>query len=327
MSELMQLQRSSHITRPIDNTALDAFTQCDWKFLASMIWHRRREGALSPALCAGDALHKMLEVHYKTGGDREMVLLTLQAVWQGHDREDDFRTPERMVSIYDDYIRFWGAHDHDCRNNGKTVGYPEQPLVEIPLEVGWTAKEDVINGFSPASLHPYTGKLDRIIEWQGLYYVEDHKTTAAPGGDGDRFGGQFWSQFDPSNQMMGYAVLAQEMTGLPIAGVRINGIGWLKTKTKFGRQLISYAPQRLVEWKSNYNRLVERLEEGYRRLAAGDPPEIAFPRTWRCHQKYGACTYVDICTTIPQRRQQVLEQDFVVNEWNPMHAGGEEAVE
>lgn len=312
--ELIQLRRSPWITRPIDNTSLEAFTQCDWKFWASMVQHRQREGAPPPPLSAGSAWHKMMEAHYKTGGDRNAVLQALIMGWEPHDRPDDHRTPERLTVAYDAYIRFWGDHDTETRQNGRTVGFDRKqpnngnPLVEAPVEISW-----------PGALHPYVGRIDRIYELNGLFYVEDHKTTT-------QMGKTYFHQFDPSAQLMGYAWLATKLTGLKISGVRINATAILKTETKLARKVFSYSDERLQEWADNYNRLIERLEERYRK----DPEakmldnQDVWPRTWRCAERWGRmCKYADVCTTSYSRRMQVLTTEFAVKPWDPMTMVGE----
>jgi hypothetical protein len=316
----IQPRRSPHIPRPIDNTALALYMECPRKFFYAMVLHRRKENSAAPALSFGSCWHKAMEAHYKTGGDRTSVEEAIIMGWEPHDKPDDHRTVDRVLTCYDKYLETYGDHNTDCRNNGKTVGYPGNPMVEIPIEIAW-----------PGSLHPYTGKIDRIIEWQGLYFVEDHKTTS-------RMGDYYFYQFDPDNQMMGYAWLAQLITGLPIAGVRINALAALKTQTKFARELVSYSKERLKEWTDNYNVWIRRVEDSYKTFESlpqsdqpRDPEEVllsAFPHNFRaCAGKYRQCEYTDVCTITPARRAYVLEHEYAERPWNPLETfeeGGEE---
>jgi hypothetical protein len=190
-------------------------------------------------------------------------------------------------------------------------------MVEIPSEISW-----------PGALHPYTFRIDRIIEWNGLFYVEDHKSTSA-------MGASYFRQFDPSNQMMGYAWTAQQLTGLPIAGVRINAIGVLKTQTKLAREVVSYSQQRLQEWARNYNVSVQRIERSYMlyNLAVdpafqGDREQLllqAWPHRFNaCHGKYGMCQYSEVCASSPHIRGRLLET-YEENPWEPLETFAEEA--
>lgn len=292
---LVQLEaprRSPHIPRSLDNTALADYMACPFKYYAGMVLHRRRAGAPSPAISAGTAWHAGLEAHFKTGGNRDAVQRAIVMAWEQHDRPEDHRTVERVLASYDQYIDYWGSHDQDAARSGRTVGFPDNPLVEIPVELSW-----------PGALHPYTGRIDRIYEHNGLYYVEDHKSTS-------QMGTYYFHQFDPDNQMMGYAALAEILTGLPIAGVRINAVCFLKGSTKFAREVISFSKERLAHWRENYNMWVQLIEQAY----AND----FWPHNFKsCSGKYGACQYTPVCSSSPHRRMQVLEMEYEEKPWEP----------
>lgn len=323
---LVQIRRSPWIPRPIDNTALADYMACPRKYFYGMVLNRRRSGATAPPLAFGTSWHAALEAHYKTGGNEAAVQLAILNSWQQHDRPDDHRTVERVLSCYHQYLDHWGDHATDTSRNGRTVGFPENPMVEIPVEIAW-----------PGGAHPYTGKIDRIIEINGLYYVEDHKTTS-------QLGAQYFQQYDPNNQMMGYAWLAQKLTGLRIAGVRINALGVLKTQTKLAREIVSYSKERLEEWGRNYNAWVYRLEDSYKIMdpevyglgapkEPGDPDYsmteeeamlVAWPHNFMaCSAKYGMCQYASLCSFQPARRGYVLETEFQQKEWDPMEVFNE----
>lgn len=320
---LVQIRRSPHIPRPIDNTALADYMACPRKFFYGMVLNRRRTGSTPPPLAFGTSWHAAMEAHYKTGGDRYAVELAIMKSWEQHDRPDDHRTMQRVLTCYDQYLQHWGDHASDTSRNGRTVGFPENPMVEIPVEIAW-----------PGGLHPYTGKIDRIIDINGLYYVEDHKTTS-------QLGANYFQQYDPNNQMMGYAWLAQKLTGLRIAGVRINALGVLKTQTKLAREIVSYSKERLEEWAQNYNQWVVQIERSYQivqefNATHPDPsPEEAravvlraFPHNFMaCSAKYGICQYASVCSFQPARRNFVLETEFTLKEWDPMEIFSEGAAD
>lgn len=311
-------RRAPFLERSIDNTALAAYMRCPREFYYSMVLHRRKKGATRPPLAYGTTWHAILEAHYKTGGNQDAVTRAAIMSWEPHDNPDDHRTLERALSEYPKYLARWGSHDADTRDFGKTVGFPDAPVVENPTEIWW-----------PGALHPYAGKIDRIFENQGQYYVEDHKTTSA-------LGKTYFRQFDPSNQMMGYAWLAQKLTGVPIAGVRINAHAVLKTESKFERQTVMFSQDRLEDWARNYNVWIERLSNSMRLATVVIAPETeptqeavdsAFPHNFNsCAGKYGACTYVDTCTMPVKIRRRVLENDYAYEPWDPMKAEGEDEV-
>jgi hypothetical protein len=144
-------------------------------------------------------------------------------------------------------------------------------------------------------------------------------------------GERFFHQFDPSNQMMGYAWCAQQFLGKPIAGVRINAHAVLKTTSKFARQIITYSQDRLQEWGANYNEWVVRINEstGWWKRYLNDEIEPGpgaeevllhvFPHNWEaCAGKYGQCVYTDVCSSPVRVRQTILEKDFELHPWNPL---------
>jgi hypothetical protein len=305
----IESRRSPLIPRSIDNTALDMYMACPRKFYYGMVLNRRRGGPLSPALAYGTVWHKILETHYRTGGNAAAVRSAAIAAWQPHFNPDDHRTLDRALSAYEGYLARWGEHDAEIKGWGKTVGYPDSPVIENATEIWW-----------PGAPHPYAGKIDRVFELQGLFYVEDHKTSS-------QLGTNFFVQFDPSNQMMGYAALAQLLTGLPIAGVRINAHGVLKTQNKFERKIITYSQPRLREWQENYARWIDKLEGSYRRHGLSHAPEMgetddllsAWPHNFNaCAARYGQCTYADVCAQVPHVRGRILESEFDEIPWDPM---------
>lgn len=287
------------IDRPLDNTALAAYATCPRKYFYSMVQHRRRIGRTTPALAYGTCWHAMLEAHYKTGGDADAVFLAGAKSWEDHGKEDDHRTFDRAWMEYGNYKKRWGEHDEE---DAKTVGFPDTPAVEISANVMF-----------PGALHAYAGKIDRIIELQGQYFVEDHKTTS-------RMGNYYFSQFELSNQMMGYVSIAKMlMPSVRIAGVRINAHCVLKRESKFERQIITFTEDRLQEWQENLNVWIGQLSDAY---GSG-----RFPGDYTaCDGKYGMCAYSEVCSLSPRLRERALEADFEINPWNPLEAKEEDAV-
>lgn len=285
------------IDRPLDNTALTLFMKCPRKYDFAMRQHRRNMGRPTPAIAYGTAWHKMLELHYKFGGDADLVSLGLQKAWEDHGKADDHRTMERAWLEYQRYVERYGPPDQE---DAKTVGFPENPLVEISANVTWEG-----------AAHAYAGKIDRIVELQGQYYVEDHKTTS-------RMGDYYFKQFELSNQMMGYVWIARKLfPSIKVAGVRINAHCVLKRDSKFARNIISFSDDRLEEWAQNYSHWVEQLQHAYSR--------DRFPGNYsECDGKYRFCEYGDVCSMPPHLRERVLEADYEINPWNPLEAEEDE---
>jgi hypothetical protein len=279
------------IERPIDNTALSTFMRCPRKYDLSMRkgWRQKDK---AQALNFGSFWHRLLETHYKTGGNPSSVLDTY-IKWQGEVPDNgDYRTAPRALACYEQYRKTYNIKN-DVR---ETVGWPEAPMVEISTAIS-----------SPVLLHEYAGKLDRIVSVGGLGYVEDHKTTS-------RLDKYFFKQFENSNQMLGYVWMARQLvTDIKVVGVRINLAHILTNKTSFDRQIITFSDSRIAEWEDNTNRWLRRLERSIE--------EEDFPAHYGdngCNGKYGRCEFFDVCSTPLRIRDSVLQQDFHLDPWDPL---------
>lgn len=288
------------IDRPLDNTAMTAYSTCPREYMFGMVEHRRGEGR-APALVYGAAWHVAMAVHYRTGGDRDRVIRAVFSKWEGHDSPDDYRTMERVILDYDKYVEFYGPPG-GAKDAGRTIGDP--PLVEVPT-----------NALANGLLHPWAGKLDRFIDLGGLVYIEDHKTTS-------RLDKHYFSQYELSRQMKGYQFLAQQvMPGRIVVGVRINLAHVLTKSTAFHRREFTFSPDVIAEWVRNENAWMKRLARDYELLAAGD--EDAFPGHYGdngCSRKFGMCGYHKVCQATPKARRAILERDYPINPWNPLEA-------
>lgn len=299
---------------------MSAFMRCPSEFEKSMRQHRRY-GGTKAALHFGSVWHTAMENHYNSPecGEKELIERVEYAAierWGAVSLPDDIRTLPRLLMDYKKYLRVNGL---PWREERQTVGWPGTPAVELNGEVA-----------VPGARHPYAYKIDRMVTAQKQFLVEDHKSTT-------RFEKTFFSQFELDNQMMGYAVSAQLITGLPVAGVRINAYIIHKNETLFESRTIRYSEVRLRDWVKNYDNWLNTIEariEHYNRLiedgweeqAAAD---AAFPMNlWACHgRKYGACPYIGVCSMPPELRRRTLEADFEQVPWNPLEAeDAEEAV-
>jgi hypothetical protein len=279
------------INRPIDNTALSAFMTCPREYKLAMIegWATKEK---HQALSYGSFWHKLLEVHYQTGGDQQKVLKAFTEGASSVPDDGDYRTSKRAWLDYQKYIKKYPSK-LDC---AETVGFPDAPMVEIS-----TAIHNEKFG------HEYAGKIDRIIMSNGLGYIEDHKTTS-------RLDKHYFSQYENSNQMMGYVWIAQQLVpGIRIAGVRINLAHVLTKKTEFERHTVTYSEARMKEWERNTGSWLRRLKFS---IENDDFPGHFGDNG--CSRKFGKCQFFKVCSTSETIRQKYLEQEFVVRHWDPL---------
>lgn len=114
-----------------------------------------------------------------------------------------------------------------------------------------------------------------------------------------------------SNQFMGYA------WAFNVNNVVINKVGFQKTlppEEKFERYTKSYPAEILEEWKQNTIREAKKLYL--------DLLEVKFmegKKNFTSCDKYGGCIFSQICGTIPEARDFVIQQKYKIGEaWEPV---------
>lgn len=294
---------SELIGRPIDNTAQTDYMRCPNLYLKGMVENRRPAGMPTPALNYGSGWHVIMALNYKAPVMERRELIDMVETksaekWGLSSNPDDYRTFQRAQVEYEKYLNKWGL---PWEEEGETVGWPTNPMVEIAVEMP-----------IPGARHPYVGKLDRFLKRSGQSLIEDHKTASREEKD-------YFEQWSMSNQMQGYAVLGSLVTGDTINSIRINLHIIRKSDSVFERRTLHFAQHRLDRWKRNYDHWLERIERDMELWKAGDPR--AFPQNFSaCAGKYSMCVYKGVCSDRPDLEEMGLAQDFEVNPWNPLEA-------
>lgn len=295
---------SEIIGRTIDNTALSAYTKCARLYWISYDQHYRAAGPPTPALNYGTGFHSVMQYNYKARVCSEEDLIAGARDfafdrWQLSTDPTDYRTFDRLIVEYQKFLRHWGS---PWEEPGETLGWPDEPLVEIGVDLDLGVR------------HPYAGKLDRIFRLNGNLYIEDHKTTSQLRSD-------YFRQWEIDNQMIGYAVLAGEVIGEPVAGVRINLHVIRKSDSVFERKTIPFSDPRKRAWRQNYDAQLELIERSKTIYAETGDLTRAFPQSFNaCAGKYGMCPMSGVCADDPAIMQRTLDQYFIRNPWNPLEA-------
>lgn len=180
---------------------------------------------------------------------------------------------------------------------------------KLPFE--WAYRDDVL----------YCGYIDRVVRFQGVPYILDHKTTGQSIST-EKGSASYFGAFTPDAQMTGYSWAAKEVWDFPVRGVIVDAMQVAKTKTEFARGIVNRTANQINEWAEGAvwhielatNCAVESMEEA-------KPSDQAkhFPMNPKaCHSRYGACTFAGICGRDPNVREAFLETEFEVKEWNPL---------
>ena len=195
--------------------------------------------------------------------------------------------------------------DHYRDDPAQTLILPTgKPAVELSFrfELDWGPKD---------STSPYIlcGHLDKVVTYNDEIFVMDHKTTST-----DPTKSYFLDTFEPNNQMTLYTLAAKIVLDAPVRGVIIDGAQVKADYSAFGRGFTFRTPDQLEEWHNDLHYWFA-LAEQYATLGI-------WPMNDTACDKFGGCTFRNICSKSPGVRESFLEGNFVKLEeserWNPL---------
>lgn len=296
----------------IDNSSLEKFTTCPRSAQFAIAMRKVPSGERVP-LKFGGIVHKILEARYRAATSMhaqspevEQVMLAIARdeflSWQPP--EDDFRNFDCVTTFISKYGEQYPFESFDV------VKLPDgKPFIEVPfaLPLG-----EIVDGAGKSIKLVWTGRIDLAYTINGSLYIMDHKTTSI-------MGPSYFTQFEISHQMYGYAWAAEQILGTQVIGVVINALGVRKpSKTgkafEFQRQLIPISRPLLAEWKTDCLHIVADFVEMCRR---GYLPRHT---SW-CVGKFGECPYRKVCTldSVEQRMFMLNSGEFQTNDWSPLN--------
>lgn len=321
----------------IDNSTAESIVRCNQEAEYRIIHQRQYDGGVS-ALNFGGAIHQGLDVRYRRWREFATESITDQlnavsnALTTSPVEPGDWRTPSLAHDVIVGYASTFPVDDFSVLERpdpaDPTTRLPcvELPFavplgsVELPEEATFTNLVSNADGTTRVELFTtrvvpivWTGKIDAVIEKEGRLWVLDHKTTSV-------FGPTYFSQYEMSPQMLGYAWALQELLGRQVAGVLINVLAIRKpTKTgkgvEYGRQYISYEPHMIEEWRVNQLTLLSEF--------FGNILNDYFPKrmTWCITKFQRKCEYFEVCTLPAAHRTHLLYSNvFKHITWSPLTA-------
>lgn len=195
-----------------------------------------------------------------------------------------------------------------------------KPAVELSfrfeLEWGPKAALDQVKENDPGYLAPeemaqpylLCGHLDKVVDFNGVLFDMDHKTTTTTPGD------YYFDSFSPNNQMTLYTLAAKVILAAPIKGVIINACQLLVDDTKFKRGFTHRTSGQLTEWTHDLRYWFAQAEH----YAAND----YWPMNDTSCDKFGGCKFREVCSKDPQVREVYLKSNFeklpLEERWNPL---------
>lgn len=237
----------------------------------------------------------------------EMTEGGITPVAPGHpwDSGHNLKTRETLVRSVIWYIEQFGQTD-TCETVQLANGKPAVEL-SFRLEMDWGPGQGGNYVPSP-SAQPYvlSGHLDRVVQFQGAYYVMDRKTSSTT------IGSYYFDQYDPDNQMSLYSMAARVIYNAPVRGVIIDAAQIAVGFSRFTRGFTFRTEAQIEEWLGNTKEWLA-LAERY-------ATESFWPMNDKsCHQ-YGGCVFRKVCSKSPEVRQKFLETGFEKRQWNPLEA-------
>lgn len=285
-----------------DSSCISDYMGCPRLFY--YVWVRRLEmKEEKPALTFGKAFHEALAEWYRTG-EEEKAIEKFAAIPTSI--QDDSRTKELGVSIFKEYVKRY------AKEVGKTLHLEVKFKVEIEGHCPYcnsdefksiekeTEEGDVqclkcLRVYTRGRL--YAGTIDRIEEWNGQVYVDDHKTTK-------QLGLSFFENYRPHPQMDGYAFACRELVGR-CSGVIINGISVAQNpKDRFLRFASSRTEAEIEGWRETFTDVTDDIlrdvERGHWRKS-----------TVYCN-RWGKCRFWQLC--VYGEDEGYVKQNFNVKE-------------
>lgn len=294
------------MTRPpfptvLDSTIMAAFRSCPAKAKMEFIDHwKSREPSVH--LHAGAAYAAGLEaarVAYFLHGDspEDAVASGLQTLLEHY---GDFQCPPDSAKSAE---RTAGALEFYFSS------YPLETDKAIPMTLP-SGKRGIEFSFAePIDLiHPetgdpilYCGRMDMMVDYEGMKLGEDDKTTSQLG--------PTWSrQWDLRSQFTGYTWGAAR-AGIKLDGFLVRGVSILKSKYDT-QQAITYRPEwQIKRW---YEQL---LRDGARMIQSWKEGYFDYNLDHACAE-YGGCQFKSVCQM--RQPEALLRQQFVRRRWDPV---------
>lgn len=195
-----------------------------------------------------------------------------------------------------------------------SVKYAHEPFTVVKTEMGFDIP-------LLGSTH-LIGRIDKIIDWAGVIWVVDHKTTS-------RLGYAFFNKLKPNMQFDGY-VFAARALGYPAVGAMIDALltakglttpSQLARLTPLARDTSDRSDADLEEYLDDVDEILGDMKHCYEL-------DEWHRSTDRCTD-FGECPYRRVCKESQDVRERIIAMDYRVEPWDPLKhskdGGGEKS--
>lgn len=294
----------------LDSSQLSTYWECPEKWHISYLENITKENTVDEPVTAGTYGHKLLERYYEgiaTGKSHSEAVAYALAHKLPLDYPLSADMKGRVVKRFNDY---WMTY---CTNDvTPALGKPTHSIVEQDgsfLDT-YTPKALVEQGFSyhlfesREYLFILEGKIDMIYKREGVPEWMDHK-----------FQFRERTLYNKSIQFRNYSLV----TGFSIGCINYIGLQKEVTAKTFRRQIITFSPAELKEWRQEIIEKFVEIATALRRDWYFGPGGKSKNRD-SCTGKFGyACPFTKICEeSNPHLVKSIKEIEYVKKEiWRP----------
>lgn len=307
-----------------DNTMVNQYKECPRAYYLRHVRGWRREGRVPEPLAFGLAWHEAMDViwtQYKSAKSDDKLLTAAMQAWEASWIESGHPSLEAWSFEYEE--RYKARTPMNALAMMKAYIEARRPMLdkaklhaaETPFAVPIFPGDDTIL---------YIGRIDKHIELNGDQIALEHKTTSDYKKDGG-FTTHYIEGWSPNSQIEGYLHQSQH-NPKPFRYVWVDASLVHKTARAFKFIPVSASMAGLDAWLWEVRDWITRIETEGERLAdcPNESHMIAYPRaTNSCAGKYGLCTYINICRSIPNPSQLTEPPaGFIEDRWVPFDVLG-----
>lgn len=296
----------------IDNSSLEALTQCDVKGFLELFLKKKPVRNAAP-LVFGGAFHKAMETFYRGGSEEASLKAALD---EAEDNNlNGLEDPKRHLGSLQELIRFYFMDEKLRKDKLVPINLGSEPFVEKSFAF-YLGDIEITSGTVKKKVRViWSGRIDLAVSRQDGIYPVDHKTTSV-------MGAQFADDKLRSSQMLGYAWATTRFIHSvgeprPFRGILINAV-CMRSKG-FERQIytLPYTTWQLEQWQletlvilqTTLSRLLHTLESCF-----------LCPCRTSCVTKYGKCSHFNTCQLSSDAMERlVLDKEFYEDDtWSPL---------
>lgn len=279
-----------------DHQVTGTFQECHRMAYYKHILGRERTHADKTALNWGKVFHGCTEVWDTTGQDPAAVKAYIDESLMENIEDRYGRTQGRMFEAFAEWAKWRVTHPLKILRT-------EQPVL-VTCEDGDSCPYFPDTGCGLT----YGGRIDRIVEWDGMVGPLDYKTTVMD--ETDPIG-----EYRPSHQFMGYVWAVSHLMNAHAWGIIVERLVTNKSKIKPDRFPVSFTRDNIREWVET-----EKVVQREIHTLFGEHPtdEIQWTQNYfRCFKPW-PCEFRDACLSPRDMgfRYRWLRDNTVERRWD-----------